>query len=296
MRRGVPGRLLALGLCAGGVLLGSMAGCSPSTDAPGDGDAGNDAAPELPDGAPPDEDAGGHDAGADAGDAGDAGDADANKPPLEAGTAYCVSLAVKPRFCDDFDDGDLTNDWTQTAFAPGSVAELDGTSFTSGPASFHVKTPATGASAANNALLRLTLFAAVTRAKLSFATFLPATTFTKGSIAIATLDVSLNHFFTLYLRDMDPTAPAAVLEEYVAGTTTRHLLTRLPPVNAWTRVTVDLDLATGKANVSFDAQKALDAEPITALAGSEATVRIGAIVDGPADAFEARFDDVTLDY
>ena len=59
---------------------------------------------------------------------------------------------------------------------------------------------------------------------------------------------------------------------------------------------IDLDLAGGKASVSFDADKALDAAPIGVLTGSEATVRLGALVDGPADAFEARFDDVVLDY
>ncbi len=74
------------------------------------------------------------------------------------------------------------------------------------------------------------------------------------------------------------------------------MLTTLPPAGVWTRVALDLDLVGGKANVSFGANKALVAAPISVLTGTEATVRIGAIIDGPADAFEARFDDVTVDY
>lgn len=273
------------------------AGCSSSAS---DDGTGADAAPEaeVEEASTPDaagDAAAGDAADADA-DAGDAADVDAAKPDADAGAKYCLSLVPTPRFCDDFDDGDLTNDWTTSAFVPGAVAALDPTSFTSGPASFHVLTPATNATASNNALVRLTMFAAVSHPKLSFSAFLPAVTFTKGAIAIARLDVALNHLFTLYLRDRDPVAPTAILEEYVGGTTTRHLLTTLPPINAWTRIALDLDLANGQANVSFDAQKALDAEPIAALAGSEATVRLGAIIDGPADAFDARFDDVVVDY
>jgi hypothetical protein len=146
-------------------------------------------------------------------------------------------------------------------------------------------------------LLRKTVLGDVTHAKLSFSAFFPTVTLTQGAIAIATLDVSLNHFFTLNLRDQDPTAPAASLEEYANGTLTRHVLTRLPPAGVWTRVVIDLDFGAGKANVSFDAQKALDGEPITALAGTEGTIRVGGVyVEGPADVFEARFDDVVLDF
>jgi hypothetical protein len=80
------------------------------------------------------------------------------------------------------------------------------------------------------------------------------------------------------------------------GVTTEHALAKLPTAAAWTRVAIDLDLVNGKASVTFDAQKALDAAPITVSAGTEATVRIGAIIDGPSDAFEAHFDDVVIDY
>lgn len=224
--------------------------------------------------------------------------ADVRPDVMPVGTSYCSKLTPRPRFCDDFEDGDLENGWTSAAVVLGNVAEVDDTSFTSTPFSFHVVAKSTAAAAANNALVRTTGFGAVQRAKLAFSTFLPSVTFTKGVVAIASLDLAQSpaHLFTLYLRDGDINAPTAILEEYTAGVTTRHLLTGPPPAGVWTRVAIDLDLVAGKATVMFDATKALDAATIAAVPGTEATVRIGAIIDGPADAFEARFDDVVVDY
>ncbi|MDB4936547.1 MAG: hypothetical protein JWP87_3519 [Labilithrix sp.] len=249
----------------------------PTADAEADARAADGPAPEL-----------------DGGPDGAVADAKPDSPVL--GGRYCTKLVPAPKFCDDFDDGDLTNDWTQSAAAPGAVFELDDSSSTSAPASFHVVAKPIAAATSNNVLLRSTMFGAVTHAKLAFSLFVPSVTFTKGTIAIAQFYVTLNDVYTLYLRGPDDAANIPMLEEVVSGNVTRHMLTKLPPVGVWTRVSVDLDLTNGKANVSFDAQKALDAEPITTFAGSEATVRLGAIVDGPADQFEARFDDVVIDY
>jgi hypothetical protein len=264
-------------------VIGCSVGCSAGSntvDDPGsDAEAG---APPLEDGAIPDP---------------DGGAADSAKDAVAPGTAFCKTLMPAPKFCDDFEDGDLDDDWTSSAFVPGSVAELDSSEYASSPPSFHVATkPIVVPAAGGNALLRSTTITAVNRLNLSFAVRLPKVTFTKGTVAIASVDVSQNHFFALYLRDPDVNAPTAILEEYVAGVVTRHVLAKLPPVNMWTRVVIDLDLTGGKASVTFGSEKALDAEPITVLAGSEATVRLGAIIDGPADAFEARYDDVVIDF
>jgi len=217
---------------------------------------------------------------------------DVTPPPAH----YCAGLVPKPKFCDDFDDGDLTNDWTASAAAAGSVFELDTATSTSAPASFHAIAMPEMAAAPNNVLLRTTMFGAVNHGKLSFSTLLPTVTFTQGAIAIARFHITLDDSYTLYLRGPDAAGNIPTLEENVGGTITEHMLTALPPVGAWTRVTVDLDLAGGKASVSFDAVKALDAATITVVAGSEATVRIGAIVDGPNDKVEAHFDDVIVDF
>jgi hypothetical protein len=221
---------------------------------------------------------------------------DASSDVVPPGDRFCTKLTPVPRFCDDFDDGDLTNDWTQFVAPAGSVFELDPSSSTSAPASFHVVAKATAAAAANNVLLRSTMLGVVKHAKLAFDVFLPSVTFTKGTFAIAQFYANLDDAYTLYLRGPDDAGNVALLEAYVGGVTTRHTLTKLPPVATWTRVTIDLDLVGGNASVWYGAYKALDAAPYSALTGTEATVRIGAIVDGPADAFEARFDDVVIDY
>lgn len=279
----LPGLALGLALaCASG-------GCS-SSDAPADPgpatDAGAETSLEEEDGAAPVNDGG---PGKDAADA---------RPDAPApGTHYCTKLPTPPRFCDDFDDdGDLTDDWTQSAAPPGAVFELDTTSSSSAPASFHVVAKASAAVAANNVLLRSTMFGVVKHARLELDVFLPSVTFTQGAIAIAQFYVNLHDVFTLYLRGPDDAANIPMLESVVNGMLTRHMLTSLPTAGAWTHVLVDLDLAGGKASVSFGAQKALDSATIDVLTGTEATVRIGAIIDGPNDAFEARFDDVVIDY
>lgn len=275
-------------------LLGCVAASTACLVACGSSGNPSDPAPEGPDAATPDApDADGSsaaDAGTDGADGGPSADV---VPP---GGRYCSTLTPAPRFCDDFDDGDLTNDWTQFAVQPGSLFELDSSSSASGPASFHLIARASAAAAANNVLLRTTMFGAVKRGKLAFAARLPSVTFAKGTIAIAQFYVNLDDVYTLYLRGPDDAANIPMLEAYVGGVTTRHMLTRLPPAGVWTRVAIDLDLAGGRASVSFGADKALDGVAIGVLTGSEATVRIGAIIDGPVDAFEASFDDVIVDY
>ena len=58
-----------------------------------------------------------------------------------------------------------------------------------------------------------------------------------------------------------------------------------------------IDFGKKTATVTFDATKVLDGATIQTATGKEATIRIGAAyVDGPADPFEARFDDVVLDF
>lgn len=265
-------------LAAAAGACGSSGGVS-ATDVP-DADAD---AQIAPDSTMPELDAGAADAG------------DARNDAVGPRGPYCATLVPKPRFCDDFDHGNLTSEWTSSAATNGSVFELDESSSTSPPASFHFIARPEMAATANNVLLRKTMFGAVTHGKLAFSAFLPTVTFAKGAIAIAQFYVNLDDVFTLYLRSPNDAAPAAELEEYVGATRTVHPLTKLPPTGVWTRIAIDLDLANGKAAVMFDATNALDAT-IAKGAGSEATVRVGAIVDGPADGFEARIDDVIIDF
>ena len=145
--------------------------------------------------------------------------------------------------------------------------------------------------------IRKTVLGSVSHATLTFSARFSSTTITKGLLAIATLDVSANHYFTLYLRDDDADAPAAALVEQTTTTQTRHLLTGLPLAALWTKIVIDVDLVGGKANVSFGNAKVLVDAPITATLGTEATIRLGAVyLFPPADPLTLNFDDVVLDF
>ncbi len=218
---------------------------------------------------------------------------DARPPPR----TYCATLAPAPRFCDDFDDGELADDWTALTAVNGE-ADLDPTTSTSAPASFVLGTAPIGTDESAHVHLRTTASGTPKgHVVLSFDVLLDAVTFTQGVVAIATLDVAANHFFTLYLRDGDADAPAATLEETAPDRTTRHVLSSLPTPGTWTRATLDIDLAAAKATVRWGAQTALDGAPIVDAPAKDPTVRVGAVyVYGPAASFGAHFDNVTLDF
>src|SRR4051812_15445502 len=85
-------------LCVAAALVCAACGSSGSGSAAVDTpDAGNDAEPPA-DGAIPVLDGGA-----------DADAPDARKDAIAPADRYCTKLAPKPKFCDDFDDGDLTN-------------------------------------------------------------------------------------------------------------------------------------------------------------------------------------------
>lgn len=295
MRAWIAAAALTLAASVGVMTLAApIAGCgstAPVDAGDGDGGPGDGGFVESGLGDDAAQDGGGTDGGADA-------KADAK---IDAGPGFCVSLSPAPKFCDDFDDGDLEDDWAFKNVVGTSTIALDDTGPKSPPFAAAVVTKALTVGQSGPAHLRQTLIAAARHPSLSFsAYFTTSTTLTKGALAIATLDVSLNHFFTLYLRD-DPqdgiSTPTANLEEIDGATTTRHVLASPPPTGVWTRIVIDLDLDAGKANVSFDGVKALANEPISGSGGTEATFRVGAVyLFGPADPFQARFDDVVVDF
>lgn len=277
---------LAIAVATGAAACG---GSSADTPDPG-ADAAPDAGPGVESGATDPDAAPVADTGTDSG-----------PPPRADAGPGCASLSPPARFCDDFDDGDVADDWTIANVLNGSTLELDTTAgFVSAPASMRVTTKALAAMSTAPAHLRHTVFGAASHPSLSFwAFFTTSPVITKGAVAIATLDVTTSHFFTLWLRDdpQDGSEPAAVLEEINGASITRTPLTKLPPMGAWTRVVIDLDLVAGKANVFFDADKAVDGAPIAAAPGTEATIRVGAVyLFGPADPLQASFDDVIVDY
>lgn len=224
--------------------------------------------------------------------------ADTRPEAAPPGTGFCAGLAKAPRFCDDFDNLDFETKWDFLTVLPQSVAALDDAAFTSAPVSFVALTKAIPAAGgvAGNVSIRKTVLGSVSHATLTFSARFSETTITKGLLAIATLDVSMNHFFTLYLRD-DDAAPAAALVEQMPSTQTRHVLTGLPLKALWTKIVIDIDLAGGKANVTFGNDKVLVDAPINGTLGTEATIRLGAVyLFPPAGPLTLNFDDVVLDF
>lgn len=289
------GRIAVAALAA--TVLGALAACGSSGTDPGTdgGTPGEDSGPSE---TGPEEETSTGDAGPDA-----TGDV---KPDtrIDAGPGYCSGLSPRPKFCDDFDDGNLANGWSVQNVAGGAVMDLDISGFTSAPYAMAIVTPAMNAGQFAPAALRAERIAPARHVTYSFsAYFVTDPAVTKGALAIAGLDVRSagpGHYFTLYLRD-DPqdgiSTPAAVFEEIEGATTTRFPLAALPPMGAWTRIVIDIDLDAAKANVTFGAVKVVDNVTIGTTGGAEATFRLGAVYNyGPADMVEARFDDVVVDF
>ncbi len=271
-----------------------VVGCGSTSDsATGTSDGGdNDAAPD----GHATEDAGG-DAGKPSLDAG--GDA---KPPNfgDAGPSFCSTLAPKPAFCEDFDHGGALADWDAVVVVAPGTASLSAVEFTSGPASALIATSTAAAGAYSSVLLRktVTLAANVNRARLSFSYYSTSDVAQAGSFGIATLDIGTAHLFTLYLRDPSAT-PGPALVESVA-TDTRFALTNATlTTNQWTRIVLDVDVANGKANVTFGANKVLTDAAISHGTSKEPTIRVGSLAEGPVmgtlPATNAYVDDVTLE-
>lgn len=250
----------------------ALAACGDAEDTPPSADA--DAATLIEEAGPGTDSSGGSDADAKASDAG----AEAAGPG--------------PVFTDDFGDDDLEDDWEVVNVCAGCTAAID-------QGSFLAQTKSLVAQETAFAHLRTTVPGTPSRVRLSFFATFPSVTLTQGTIAIATVDVSQNHFFSLYLRDGDTAAPGPVLEETTATAgTKRHVLANLPPAATKTRIVVDVDLGAGAANVSWDATVALANAPIDKTPpASDPTIRVGLMyVFGPQAPFEVRIDDVLLEY
>ncbi len=265
----------------------TCAACGSSSGggaAPGD-DAGVDAPP------PP--------AGDDGGPPSEGGGADAADANVDAGSRFCASLSPAPRFCDDFDDVDpMTKKWDQQTYLPGiSALSIDETQFTSAPASLLVTTMARPAGEGSVGSLRKTVNGTPLRAKLVFSMRASATTWTQGAYSVANIDASNDHFYTLYFRDDDfANGQKASLKETVGSTDTYHPLSKVPPPNVWTRITVELDAEAGKATVLYGAETVLDAT-IASFTMSDPTFRVGSpYMIGPTDAWNVNDDDVVFDF
>lgn len=272
--------------CAGAVGL-ACGGDDATAEAPDAG--GLDGAAIAVDGAATPDASGGD--GGDPSDASDAGaEAEASSPPKDAGP-YCTTLSPQPTFCDDFDLVDLTPKWDQKLAVSTSFIARDGAYVTSGSLSLLAKSTGTNVGSPVTALVRKTLPGAPSRVRFGFAMRPEAEPPPLGNLWYATLDLSINHLLTFYLRDA--AGSPALVEQAPGGIEVRTPLA-LPPRDAWTRVEIDADMATKKLTVRYDGAKVVDAIDLAA-GVLDPTVRLGVMGNGPADPYVARFEDVVFD-
>jgi hypothetical protein len=213
----------------------------------------------------------------------------------DGGTGFCATHASGAAFCDDFDHGPLGATWDFVPPTPPGIAHLDVATFLSPPASLGVVTETVGASELGSLFLRKTMKGTASRAVLGF-DFFADDPQPDGTLAIATLDLAIDHLLTLYLRDDDPLAPGAALTEAAPGATAtvRNPLAKVPAPGNWARIELDVDAAMGRAIVRVGGAVVLTT-PIAKGPAADPTIRVGALVSGPAGPYSLRFDDVTLD-
>lgn len=274
-----PGRGPLVALC-----LGLSLGCGSTGSSGEPADAGDERSnvEAGPDDAAP------VDASSDAG-------SDAARDAEAGGGTWCDALSPKPAFCDDFDRNNLNVVWDAVVQTTGSALALDQANFRSPPQALAVRSKNAASNEIGNVLVRKTVAGAPTRAKLSFDFLGDPAPGSGGPVAIATLDMSTNHLFTLYLRDDDPTTPGpALVERPPVGAGVRHPFT-LPSVTQWVRVEIEIDLSAQKASLRFDGNAALDQVSIATSTANGPTLRLGALTTGPQPAYSARFDNVTLE-
>lgn len=207
---------------------------------------------------------------------------------------FCNSLVPAPVFCDDFDVGDLGKTWDFFLMSPPGTGVLDGTDVRSAPSAFLVTTALLNAGESGNLLLRKSVVGTPPRVRLAFDVLVPVLP-SSGAIGIATLDLSTDHLFTLYLRDDSASPAPALVEARPAVATLVRNDFALFAANRWVHVELDLEPAQSVGTLSFDGTKVLDGIAIDPTV-TDPTIRVGVLAYGPTDTYVARFDNVTLDY
>ena len=170
---------------------------------------------------------------------------------------------AEPKFCDDFDDG---GDLTERLDAIRGAARQPSSRLTrrlhERPGIISRRGEGESGRRGKQRALRMTMFGVVKHGRLSLDASAERHVHA-GRDRDRTLLREPRTTRTRFLaRPRRRRETFATLEEYVG----RHdqggtCSTSLPHRGAWTRVVVDLDLAGGKASISFGAQKALDAAP-----------------------------------
>ncbi len=125
----------------------------------------------------------------------------------DAGSGFCAKRSPRATFCDDFEAATLGAAWDLVQQSPPGLAARDLAAFVSPPASLTVTTKRLGPGDLGSIFLRKTVTGTASRAVLGFDVYADDPQ-PEGTLAIATLDLSLDHLLTLYLLDDDPVSRA----------------------------------------------------------------------------------------
>ncbi len=235
----------------------------------------------------------------------DAATADAPGADAADGGRWCDSLSPKPMFCDDFDDqGPLTR-WTDQFVREDASVGRDPSAFTSSPNALLALSPA--AQNPSSAVVYLETADTKSKVHVAYDMRIDARDPSVGYAEINYIRFDLSTVpFAIYLRVYDGTSSTSTLtsEAYLAdGGIPAHdvPLSGSPRFDAWTRVAVDLDLASTPHTLSIT----VDGQP----AGSQ-TLEPDLYSPGPVrvnlgigytgypttGAWSIRYDNATIDW
>ena len=234
----------------------------------------------------------------------DVADAAKTDGPIEGGDAgrWCDSLSPAPMFCDDFDDqGPLTR-WTDSFVRAGATIGRDGTDFQSSPNALLALSPP--ANSPSGAYVYLDTASTKSKVHIAYDMRIDARDTSVGYAEINYVIIAAPIPIDFYMRVFDDPSSITTMtsEANVDGGVLAHdvPLAGAPRFDAWTRVTVDIDLATAHAmTVTIDGQTAgTQSLESNLYAPGPMTVRVGIGYTGSPTTsdWRIRYDNATIDW
>ncbi len=220
------------------------------------------------------------------------------------GGRWCDSLVPAPMFCDDFDDQGFFSRWTNTLTSNGGSVSRDTSAFRSSPNALLALSPASSSSVQATVYLEAT----TTKSKVHAAYDMRIDA---RDTAVGYAEINYIHFFTpglefgFYLRVYNTAGASTITSEaYLAdGGVPSHdvPLSGTSRFDAWTRVEVDVDLAssTHMLTVTLDGQPAAQ-QPLESNLYAPGPVRVsvgtGYTGHPTTGAWSIRYDNATIDW
>jgi len=236
-------------------------------------------------------------------DTADAPVVDAPKTDGESGTlGFCASLVVAPKFCEDFDTGLFSTQFTKVHESnSGGMVSASMGAFQSPPTSLRCSLPANDAGASDYAYMTRLFLGTASSVTYGFDFRVDAwTTGGRSGVGAAVVidDGTPNqHTLSFYVTD----TYAAVEEIFTKNNVQQfvdHTLAMHPLLNQWVRVTIGVDLANRTATVKFGGTDVLGptALDVSWTTGTPAIDLGLSYSSGQASPWIFRYDNVTVDW